>query len=348
MEAKLLLVTLPVDLGNVTLERNLVRLFDKHLDLKVYQFIPKQKQIHTTSKLDYIAKVYQRFLGSYELWQEIHQAQREERKILFSGISPALFAYPATIRNSTYLVTDWTRKLYEPILGTSQSAPWHTFIHQQVLKSQKYIIGLTDAVIKEIAKDYHVPQNKLKKAKLPVDINTFIPSLNRQDQEIRILFVGGDIERKGGDILLRWFKEQDDPNVRMTMLTKSSVEDYPQIVVERNVEYGESKHIEIFKNHDIFVLPTKCDAYPCVLGEATSAGLAILTTKYALGAPEIIQNGVNGYICESQAELLNQLNALVKDKPLIESMKRKSREFMEKEFAPELVLNQYLSYIFSD
>lgn len=346
MEKKMLLITLPVDLGNVTLEKSLIKLFKDSLDLKVYHFVPNQNQQHSNSKLDYAVKIWNRFLGSYELWQEVRKAQKEGRKILFSGVSPALFAFPAINRNSSYIVTDWTRKLYEPILGNSQSTYWHTFLHKNVLNSQKYIIGLTSAVIEEIAKDYNVPRNKLKKAKLPVDLNLFIPSFHREDNEIRLLFVGGDIHRKGGDVLIRWFKEQDNPNLKMTIVTKSPVENSPAITVEKNIQYGQPNHIEIFNKHDIFVLPTKCDAYPCVIGEAACAGLAILTTKNALGAPEIIQNGVNGYICDSQEELLNQLNTLVKNKPLIESMKRKSREFMEKEFAPELVLNQYLNYIF--
>jgi glycosyltransferase involved in cell wall biosynthesis len=348
MDKKLLLITLPIDLGSVTLEKNFIKLFENHIDLKLYHFSPDRKWKHLATNLDYAQKVSKRLLDSYELWQEVNRAQSEDRKILFVGLSPALFAYPATKRNSSYLVTDWTRKLYEPILGISMSPPLHTFVHKQTLKSQKYIFGLTDIVVEEIAKDYDVPKHKLINSKLPVDINLFTPSPNRDDDEVRLLFVGGDVERKGGDILLRWFREHHQPNVRMTMITKSKIESHPQINVVTNVQYGEPKHIDLFKSHDLFVLPTKCDAYPCVLGEATSAGLAMLTTKNALGAPEVIKNGVNGYICDSEQELLNKLNMLVKNKLLIESMKRKSREFMEKEFNFDVIRSNYINCIFGD
>ncbi|AFY36221.1 glycosyltransferase family 4 protein [Calothrix sp. PCC 7507] len=348
MDKKLLLVTFPVDLGNAKNETSLVDMFKDHLDLKIHRFIPDKKKHHSTSKLDYVAIISQRFVGSFALQKAVYQAQNEGRKVVFHGISPALFAYPATQLGSSYIITDWTRKLYEPILGTQLSPAWQTFIHKHILNSQKYILGLTDAVVEEIAKDYGVPESKLKKVKLPftIDLNLFTSSPKRQDNEIRILFVGGDIKRKGGDILLRWFADNYQPNVKLTIVTTSLIDAHPQVTLETNVKYGEPKHIELFNNHDIFVLPTKCEGYPAVLGEAACAGLAILTTKNALGAPEIIQNGVNGYICESQEDLLKQLNILVKNKPLIEAMKIKSREYMEKEFAPELVVSEYLNYIF--
>ncbi len=352
MKKKLLLVTFPVDLGTQKTEMSLVNMFKNQLelDLKIHRFIPNKKKNHTTSFIDYAVIIGNRFIGSLPLQKTVIQAQNEGRKILFNGISPALFAYPTTQFGTTYIITDWTRKLYEPILQTRLSSDLLTFIHKNILNSQKCIFGLTDAVLEEIAKDYNVPENKLRKVKLPfsLDLNLFTSSPERQDDEIRILFVGGDIKRKGGDILLKWFSENYTPNLRLTIVTKSETDACPQVTVESNVQYGQPKHIELYKNHDIFVLPTQCDAYPTVLGEAACAGLAILTTKNALGAPEIIQNGVNGYICESQKDLLQQLNYLVKNKALIESMKRKSREHIEKKFAPELIINEYMNYLFEE
>ena len=209
---------------------------------------------------------------------------------------------------------------------------------------------MTDAVIDEIAKDYGIPTNKLKKVRLPfsVDLDMFVPSPNRDDGIVKILFVGGDFPRKGGDILLDWFVKHHDPNLQMTMVTGHNLGNFNNVTIQNNIQYGEAKHIELFKSHDILVLPTKCDSYPSVLGEAACAGLAVLTTKYALGAPEIIQNGENGYICDSQEELLERLNILIQDKPLIKSMKQKSRQIMESKFATNLVLDDFMNCIFED
>jgi glycosyltransferase involved in cell wall biosynthesis len=348
MKKKLLLVTFPVDLGNKTLAKRFIKLFENVVDLKVYSFIPNQKPL--SSFVEYSTTIGKRFLGSFELQSKVREANREGRKVLFHGISPALFAYPAINRQQSYIFTDWTRKLYEPIYGEKMSSSWLTYIHKQVLNSQKYVIGLTDAVVEEIAGDYGVPRHKLRKGRLPFsgDLDLFVPSPNRHDEIVKILFVGGDFHRKGGDVLLDWFLRQQGSSVQMTMLTSKQIDNVKNVTIPTNIQYGEPQHIELFKDHDIFVLPTKCEGYPSVVGEAACAGLAVLTTKNALGAPEIIQHGVNGYICNSQAELFDQMNLLIQNKPLIESMKQKSRQMMEKKFATNLVLDDFMNCIFED
>lgn len=349
---KLLLVTFPVDLGNQTYEKRFINLFQNRpeLDLKIFRFAPISRTPHPRSifTLDYAFLFLARLRESLKLYRAIQQAKQEERKVLFHGVSAALFGYLATGHNKSYIVTEWTRKLYEPIWKSSGSPSWLTQIHKKILNSQRAILGLTDIVVEEIRKDYDVPSPKLKKAKLPFcfDLEIFNSSPERGDNEIRILFVGGDFQRKGGDLLFQWFKKSYRPSLKMTMVTDFPVEEHPGVTIERNVEYGQPKHIDLFKNHDIFVLPTNCDSYPSVLGEAACAGLAILTTKNALGASEVICNGENGYICNSSTTLFDKLTTLVKNQPLILRMKKNSRKLMEKKFARRVVFNEYLRYIF--
>jgi glycosyltransferase involved in cell wall biosynthesis len=352
MKNKLLLVTFPIDFGSRTFEQRYIKLFENRFDLRVYRFVPNQFVPNQNSNplLRFSATIGGRFIGSIELQKQVQKANLENRSIVFQGVSPALFAYPVINSRTSCIVTDWTRKLYESIDNRKMSPPWLTFIHKQVLNSQKYVIGLTDAVVEEIAKDYDVPRHKLRKGRLPfsVDLDLFVPSPNRNDGIVKILFVGGDFHRKGGDVLLDWFLKNHEPNLQMTMLTGHLPGNFKNVTIQTNIQYGEIKHIELFKEHDILVLPTKCDAYPSVIGEAACAGLAVITTKNALGASEIIQNGVNGYTCDSQKELLEQLGILIQNKALIESMKQKSRQIMENKFAMNLVLDDFTRYLFED
>ena len=352
MSNKLLLVTFPVDLGSTTFERRFITMFEScvGLDLEIYRFAVNQNHVHAKSifTLDYLKKFWGRTVESRQLQKVIARATAENRKILFNGISPAMFAYPATHHESSYIVTDWTRKLFAPIWGHSGSPFWLTFIHKKVLNAQKYVFGVTDPVVRQIANDYEVPATKVKKLKLPFasDLKLFSPGESRHDNEIRILFVGGDFHRKGGDVLLDWFNKNRRQNLRMTMLTRKSENAHSNVSFVSNVQYGEQKHTEIFREHDILVLPTKCDAYPSVIGEAACAGLAVLTTKHALGASEVISNGLNGYIAESQQDLLLALDNLIQSESTIERMKKNSRKIMEEKFEERLVANEYINYIF--
>ena len=58
--------------------------------------------------------------------------------------------------------------------------------------------------------------------------------------------------------------------------------------------------------------------------------------------------GVNGYISDSREDLLNALDVLLKDLPLIQLMKKRSRQKMEKDFSKELVLNDFTGCIFQE
>lgn len=346
MKNKLLLVTFPVDLGNKTFEKRFIQLFKNAVDLDVYRFIPNQQPVNSLVK--YASTIGNRFYNSFELQKRVRKANQEGRTILFHGVSPALFAYPAVKYGSSFIVTDWTRKLYEPINSELMSPKWLTFIHKKVLNAQKSVIGLTDAVVQEIIRDYDIPPQKLKKAHLPFssDLEMFMPSPNRNDNEVRLLFVGGDFIRKGGELLLDWIAQKSTLNIRLTMVTNHPVKETNNVTVEKNIHYGQKEHIELYRNQDILVLPTKCDSYPSVLGEAACAGLAVLTTKNALGAPEVIQHETNGYISNTQEELLDYLDKLVVDKQLIESMKKKSRYLMESQFSENLVLDNFMNYLF--
>ena len=190
-QKKLLLVMSTVDFGSKTWEIVFPNCFSRFMDVEIYNFAPDPER-KAKKQRELILK---RLLSVFELWQRIRKAQNEGRKILFLGVSPALYAYPALHYNTSYILTDWTRKLYDCFDNNIMSSPgWLTFIHKKVLNKQKYILGLTEAVVQEINKDYGISKDKIKKVKFPFcfHLEFFNASINRQDEEVRILFVGGD------------------------------------------------------------------------------------------------------------------------------------------------------------
>ncbi len=87
-----------------------------------------------------------------------------------------------------------------------------------------------------------------------------------------------------------------------------------QVITYHGPQYGKDKekHLE---NADIFVHPTKNDAFPLVLLEAMQHKLPIVTTNEG-GIPDIVETGVNGIICpqkEAQA-LATAIEEFITDK----------------------------------
>ncbi len=341
---KLLVVTFPVDLGNLTLERNLLGVFEGRCDLKTYRFADRQSRSFQSAGPNYKQNLRDRFRQCAELRLVVRSAAAEGRTILFHNISPALFSFGAWPSDRTFIVTDWTRKLNETP-GKRMSPPWLTRIHAKILKSACGTVCLTDAVKASVINDYGIDPSKVLRAHMPFDIARFAPSDFSVPARPRVLFIGGDLKRKGGDLLLESFPRKLKPYCDLTFVTNASISPAEGVRFIRNLAYGDPLHTELLGSHDLLLLPTRQEGYPQVIGEAAAAGLAVVTTKFALGAPDVIIDEQTGFICESPEAAINQASALVKDPSRIRPLKAQSRAHMEKHFSREALAREYFAIL---
>ena len=144
---------------------------------------------------------------------------------------------------------------------------------------------------------------------------------------VRILFVGGDMERKGGLALLQAFRmlrsQQPHnsyalrPQLELHLVTRSAVADEPGVVVHNALEPNSSDLKELFHASDIFCLPTRGDCLPMVLSEAGASGLPLISTR--VGAiEELVIDNKTGLLVppDDVAALTNALGMLVDDADL--------------------------------
>lgn len=103
-------------------------------------------------------------------------------------------------------------------------------------------------------------------------------------------------------------------------------------------KFGQEK-VKAFKDADIFVFPTyySKECFPLVILEAMAAGLPVIST-FEGGIPDIIKNGVNGFVIEQQnVEMLaNQMEILVGNPVLCKKMGKVGREKFENKFEIEI------------
>jgi glycosyltransferase involved in cell wall biosynthesis len=111
----------------------------------------------------------------------------------------------------------------------------------------------------------------------------------------KILFVGGDLKRKGGHLLIEAFRALRKPGLELHLVTKDTLPSEPGIVVHNNMLPNSASLKELYHQCDMFVLPTFGDCLPMVLSEAGASGLAIVSTNVA-GIPEIVQDGRTGLV----------------------------------------------------
>jgi len=112
---------------------------------------------------------------------------------------------------------------------------------------------------------------------------------------VRLLFVGGDFARKGGPLLLEAFSTLTHPDVELHVVTSAAIEPRPRVVVHRDVRPNTPELHRLFREADVFVLPSDGECLAVALMEAAAAALPIVTTD--VGAlREAARDGENAFV----------------------------------------------------
>ncbi|HVW29428.1 MAG TPA: glycosyltransferase family 4 protein [Polyangiaceae bacterium] len=146
-----------------------------------------------------------------------------------------------------------------------------------------------------------------------IDLDLFAPG-DRNHEVPRLLFVGGDFVRKGGDLLLDVFRKRLRGRAELILVTGAELEDEPGVTVRRNVGANSKTLRELYATSDVFVLPTRADCYAVVCMEALASGLPIVATRVG-GIPDMVREGETGHVVEANdADALGDaLEGLVND-----------------------------------
>jgi hypothetical protein len=95
-----------------------------------------------------------------------------------------------------------------------------------------------------------------------------------------------------------------------------------------------------YRNSRIFVNTSTVSPIPTALLEAMSSGCAIVTTATCM-IPEVVENGVNGFMSNDEAELRGYIELLLKDEALAARLGQAARETIEKRFSMDKFVNNW-------
>lgn len=157
--------------------------------------------------------------------------------------------------------------------------------------------------------EYGVPADKVTVIPPGVNSREWERPVTRRPHKntAKILFVGGDLERKGGLVLLEAFRRlrQQGPiaingngtavDVELHLVTKTKVAAEANVFVYNEMRANSEPLKQLYYVCDIFCLPTYGDCLPMVLSEAGAAGLPVVTTCVAANH-EIVHDGVTGFL----------------------------------------------------
>jgi glycosyltransferase involved in cell wall biosynthesis len=211
-------------------------------------------------------------------------AQRWLRKI------PGIVSLDATPRQY-----DELGAFYRHEQGPAWLEAWKWRLNCDCFKSARRLVAWSEWTKHGLVQDYEVPADKITVIPPGVNVDEWrrpTPRVLHSDP-VKVLFVGGDLERKGGLVLLEAFRSLRNLGLELHLVTKDRVPPEPNVFVYNNLEANSQPLKDLYHTCDIFALPTFGDCLPMVVSEAGASGMAIISTNVA-AIPEIVRNGDTG------------------------------------------------------
>lgn len=191
-------------------------------------------------------------------------------------------------------------------------------MEQAALSNCNLAIYSSEWAAKTAIDNYKVDSNKVKIVPFGAnmecnrtldDVKNIVKNRNRNI--CKLLFIGKEWKRKGGDVALQILKELNKQGIK-TELTiigcePESITDFPDCIkvigfLNKNVpEHRELLNKVISESH-FLVLPSVADASPIVFCEANSFGIPCITTNVG-GITTVIRDGINGQTFPLDAQI---------------------------------------------
>lgn len=179
----------------------------------------------------------------------------------------------------------------------------------------------------------------------PVPLDAFDPGLpeqrrRRTNAAVQFLFMGGDFPRKGGyDLLDAWVAADFADRAELTIITDWRIRrPMPAgIRLVRGIRTQTPEWKNVWQAADVFVMPTRNEAFGLVYQEAAAAGLPSIGSRLN-AIPEIIADGTTGTLVTpgDTGELVRAMQALLASADLRNRMGRAARQKIEVDAAPDI------------
>ena len=257
--------------------------------------------------------------------EQVRAALRSERLdgLFFHTQVTALFAQHLMKKIPTVVSLDATPLNFDSIGTPYNHTPneWRSVetlknaLNRRTFDRARKLISWNEWGKQSLLRDYGVSANKVEVIPPGIDLDRWhVPRGASRSGLVRLLFVGGDFQRKGGNVLLTAFRRELMRDCALDIVTREDVntEGLANVRVHR-LDPNSPELLALYAGADIFVFPTLGDSLPLVIMEAMAAGLPVVAT--AVGAiVEEVEHGITGFLVpvgdhSALAETVRQLVA---------------------------------------
>ncbi len=347
-------------LGHITHAQNLKRTLESRIESGDTSVTP----YYVDLAFDDRSKAYQRVRGIKSNWsvrasigayvglRRLRRAHRLDG-LLFHTQVTSLFSVGVMRRIPSVVSLDATPLQFDAIGETYGHRPSENArvedlkrrMNQRSFNAAQTLVTWSEWTKASLVADYGVPPAKVVVIPPGIDIAqwSFDRAPTAENDVTRVLFVGGDFRRKGGDVLLNAWEALPAPvrdRARLDIVTKSWSETdeaaareganggtgMRNVFIHRNLTPNAPALRELYGKADLFAFPTRGDCLPLAVLEALASGLPVITTDVgALG--EAVRDGETGAVIPigDASALTTAMTELIENGPKRRQMAKTAR-----------------------
>jgi glycosyltransferase involved in cell wall biosynthesis len=278
--------------------------------------------------------------------QVLKTLQRERYDaLLFLTHNPAVFHQAAIVKIPTVLWTDVTPALLD-LQAAHYDHPTDRFFPIQWMKTalvrstfQRAALCLawSEWARSSFVRDYGIAANHTAVVPPGIDLARW-RARGRVSNPLtpRILFVGGNFERKGGKLLLDVFRTYLRGRAELDLVTRDSIPNEPGVSCYQGLTPASPELFELYSRASMFVLPTQADCFSMAALEAMAMGLPVVASDVG-GIGDIVEPGRSGYLINSNdgTALRCAIEELLADPSRCTALGARGRAVVEQRFSAD-------------
>ncbi|MEI2611525.1 MAG: glycosyltransferase family 4 protein [Candidatus Promineifilaceae bacterium] len=203
------------------------------------------------------------------------------------------------------LCTDITPRQYDqmarhyhhrPDKGGPLAAYKH-WVNRNLFQNAARVLPWSTWTRHSLLQEYGVALDKIEVLPPGVDTERWRPRLHTPSPLLNILFVGRDLSRKGGHMLIQAFQALPPGLASLHLVTRTPFPSTENIHVYADLNPNDGVLLSLYQSCDLFVLPTEAEAFGIAAIEALAVGLPVITTPVG-GLTDVVAEGENGYLLQ--------------------------------------------------
>jgi glycosyltransferase involved in cell wall biosynthesis len=198
-----------------------------------------------------------------------------------------------------------------------------------------YFLCMSDWYRNALRDEFSVPEERLVHLPFYVDTEKWKPLTDKPTKLRRqALFVGADLDRKGGDIVYALAGREEFRNVDFHVVSPRAQPGPENLHIHRSFKPDSSDLIRLTAECDFLILPTRADTSSIAALEADACGVPTIITGLG-GIPEIVLDGATGsVVAEPSIELFaRELSTYISNPEMTKRRGWSARRHIERNFS---------------